>query len=394
MFLNFTFQSLFRCNSQYQLLVKPQDFAPENIQKHETKYVRYAYITGMSGDQMMYAAQASEYVYVLKDGQHVAKADILPSTYLTAIDRNLLLAFNQYETYKFEQIYQIKDEECSVLVTADFEVKHSYFNDLRRSLSNLSNGMIKRIMPTEEHFFTGLNASNPVYHPQHLLMDLDEEHQSRALQLVLQFGQTQSLAPIIISGPFGTGKTRVLAVAAYNFIEYAKQHDTACRVLVCSHHQYCADIFVESFFGPLLENRYASWGVKLIRLTRKKYSNASAAYRRLYVSVDKFNQQLEIGRYANVKNLVVVTTFITALNVAKQLGNKFFTHILLDDGAQVREPEAVAPLCMANESTRIVIAGDCQQVIIMDIFEIFLTTYVHTRKHTMIGWSCYAGARR
>ena len=353
-------QSLFRCNSQYQLLVKPKDFAPENFQKHETKYMRYAYITDMSGDLMMYAAQASECVYVLKDGQHVAKADILPSTYLTAIDRNLLLAFNQYETYKFEQIYQIGDEECSVLVTVDFEVKHSYFNDLRRSLNNLSNGMIERIMPTEEHFSTGLNESTPVYHPQHLSMDLDEEHQSRALQLVLQFGQ--SLAPVIISGPFGTGKTRILAVAAYNCIEYAKQSNTTCRVLVCSHHQYCADIFVESFFGPLLENRYVSWGVKLVRLTRKKYSNVSAAYRRLYVSVDKFNQQLEIGRYANVKHLVVATTYITALNVAKQLGNKFFTHILLDDGAQVREPEAVAPLCMANENTRIVIAGDCQQV--------------------------------
>ena len=357
----FYYIHFFRCNSQYQLLVKPKNFVPENTQKHEPNYVRYAYITDMSGDQMMYAAQASEYIYILRDRQNVAKADILLSEYLTG---DLLIAFNQYEAEKFEQNYQIGDEECSVLVTADFEVKHSYFNNLRRSLSNLSNCMIERIMPTEEHYSTGLE-STPVYRPQHLSMELDEEQQAHALQLVLQFGQ--SLAPVIISGPFGTGKTRVLAVAAYNFIEYAKQHDTACRVLVCSHHQYCADIFVESFFGPLLENRYASWGVKLVRLTRKKYSNASAAYRHLYVSVDKFNQQFETGKYTNTKHLVVVTTFITALNVASQLGDKFFTHILLDDAAQVREPEAVAPLCMANESTRIVIAGDCQQVIIIEI---------------------------
>ena len=342
-------------------MVKPKNFVPENTQKHEANYVRYAYITDMSGDQMMYAAQASKYINILRDRQNVAKADILLSEYLTG---DLLIAFNQYEAEKFEQKYQIGDEECSVLVTADFEVKHSYFNNLRRSLSNLSNGMIERIMPTEEHFSTG-PKSTPVYRPQHLSMELDEEQQAHALQLVLQFGQL--LAPVIISGAFGTGKTRVLAVAAYNFIEYAKQHDTACRVLVCSHHQYCADIFVESFFGPLLENRYASWGVKLVRLTRKKYSNASAAYRHLYVSVDKFNQQFETGKYTNAKHLVVVTTFITALNVASQLGNKFFTHILLDDAAQVREPEAVAPLCMANESTRIVIAGDCQQVIIIEI---------------------------
>ena len=365
MCFDFYYIHFFRCNRQYQLLVKPKDFVPDNIQKHEAKHVRYAYITGMSGDQMMNAAQASECVNILRDRQHVAKADILLSEYLTG---DLLIAFDQREAYKFGRNFQIGDKECRVLVTADFEVKHSYFNDLRRSLNNLSNGIIERIVPTDEHFSTGLE-SIPVYCPQHLSMELDKEHQSHALQLVLQF--SQSLAPVIISGPFGTGKTRVLAVAAYNFIEYAKHCNTDCRVLVCSHHQYCADIFVESFFGPLLENRYAPWGVRLVRLTRKKYSNASAAYRRLYVSVEKFNEQFETGRYTNAKHLVVVTTFITALNVAKQLGNSFFTHILLDDGAQVREPEAVAPLCMANRNTKIVIAGDCQQVIIVYILFLF-----------------------
>ncbi len=40
----------------------------------------------------------------------------------------------------------------------------------------------------------------------------------------------------------------------------------------------------------------------------------------------------------------------------------FFTHILLDEGAQAREPEAVAPLSLATKDTKIVIAGDPQQV--------------------------------
>ena len=40
----------------------------------------------------------------------------------------------------------------------------------------------------------------------------------------------------------------------------------------------------------------------------------------------------------------------------------FFTHILMDEGAQAREPEAVAPLCLATKDTKIVIAGDSSQV--------------------------------
>ena len=34
----------------------------------------------------------------------------------------------------------------------------------------------------------------------------------------------------------------------------------------------------------------------------------------------------------------------------------------MDEGAQAREPEAVAPLCLATKNTKIVIAGDQFQV--------------------------------
>jgi len=40
-----------------------------------------------------------------------------------------------------------------------------------------------------------------------------------------------------------------------------------------------------------------------------------------------------------------------------------FTHILIDEGAQTREPEAVAPLGLADDNAKIVIAGDHLQVI-------------------------------
>lgn len=40
----------------------------------------------------------------------------------------------------------------------------------------------------------------------------------------------------------------------------------------------------------------------------------------------------------------------------------YFTHILLDEAAQAIECEAIMPLALANEKTRIVLAGDHMQV--------------------------------
>lgn len=39
-----------------------------------------------------------------------------------------------------------------------------------------------------------------------------------------------------------------------------------------------------------------------------------------------------------------------------------FSHILLDEAAQAMECEAIMPLALANEDTRIVLAGDHMQV--------------------------------
>jgi superfamily I DNA and/or RNA helicase len=39
-----------------------------------------------------------------------------------------------------------------------------------------------------------------------------------------------------------------------------------------------------------------------------------------------------------------------------------FSHILLDEAAQALEVKAIIPLCLATESTRVVLAGDPQQM--------------------------------
>lgn len=57
---------------------------------------------------------------------------------------------------------------------------------------------------------------------------------------------------------------------------------------------------------------------------------------------------------------IVVTTLETSLVIARLEEDLkgHFTHIFIDEAAQANECRAVMPLCLANESTRVVLAGD------------------------------------
>jgi superfamily I DNA and/or RNA helicase len=64
----------------------------------------------------------------------------------------------------------------------------------------------------------------------------------------------------------------------------------------------------------------------------------------------------------NNHRVIVVTLSISMYLSGMGLKKGHFTHILLDEAAQAMECEAIMPLAIADESTRIVLAGDHMQV--------------------------------
>ena len=58
---------------------------------------------------------------------------------------------------------------------------------------------------------------------------------------------------------------------------------------------------------------------------------------------------------------IVVTTTSTATRLLV-LPPGHFTHILIDEAAQILETEAIIPLTMAGPHTRVVLAGDHRQM--------------------------------
>ena len=177
------------------------------------------------------------------------------------------------------------------------------------------------------------------------IVGLDEHSQLPALKTIMRC--QSSKAPVLVVGSFGTGKTRLLARAAYEILQNNKQN---C-VLICAHHQASADSFIKDHFAKM------KWNCQVIRLIPTRFYHPpedmpSHVYQ-WYKTVRSMNP---------TKPSLVVTTFSTSLHLLNNLWKGYFTHILLDEGAQSREPESIAPLCLADKNTKIVITGDHMQV--------------------------------
>ena len=299
----------------------------------------------MDSNQIAYAAQASEGAVIVSNklmGKEV-RADLLSENFNHS-DDNLYVAFDSSSS----EVKQLLNPLQKVLV--EFELKHRFFNDLVRAVNVLPEDVIRsKLLPRSADFERATRNVAIASVPTML-----DKHQLNTLEKVVS--NEANSPPVLVHGSFGSGKTRVLAIAANYLTKQGKTklEGKPVRILLCAHHQSSADTFIEHYFGPLMLN---GWDIDLFLVMPFHYSCHSKKYSRFYVYVEEFKR---IRR--RKRNVVVVTTFHTSCKLSEICGRNFFTHIFLDEGGQVREPEALIPLCMASAATRIVIAGDPCQV--------------------------------
>ena len=321
----------------------------------------------MNTDKIAYVTQASECAFVvsqIEDIPYEVKLEIMKENYEHS-DEKLYVAFEEKDSGKLSQIISSnlpKGEETLHGLTIQFEVKHSYFNSLVKAVNGISYAIINRLLPVStdfcrlieypDEYFTSLLANIP----RDLTIDRKDKDQFYALRKVLACDLKSP--PVIVNGSFGTGKTRLLAVITNCIIQHGKARKEPVRVLICAHHQASADHFIENYFGKMFSRRR---DIELVRLTSNYYTARSRYFRDLYQTSREYIQSITLPL---PQCLVVVTTFLTVPSLSKVPAYQgVFTHILLDEGSQTREPEAIAPLCLAGPGTKLVIAGDSKQVI-------------------------------
>ena len=236
-------------------------------------------------------------------------------------------------------------------IMINFLVKHSYFQNLIKCVHKISDEAIRRIVPSEKDFERGLDYERiPRTRFRHNRLD---NYQFRALQTMVF---SRGAAPVLVPGPFGSGKTRLLSVATEHLIKNAKSEGKICRILLCCHEQKSADVFMGDYFLKMIDDQKNSLGNHVYRIVSKTYGKRLGKYCELFIN-EFMEKDLRL-----FDHLVVVTTFLTALQIVDRIPRGYFTHILIDEGAQAREPECIAPLCMADSNTRIMIVGDSKQV--------------------------------
>ena len=321
------------------------------------KGMRYGALLNVSTDQIVYATQASESAFIVSRdgaGQLEVKMEVLRENNQHS-DEKMYVAFRESEA--LDQIIMKKlPKEGGIFhnLNIEFEVRHMYFDSLIRAVNRISPLIIERLLPTSTDFCRLTNNPDRDFMsllPKAIIID---QNQFQALRKVLSCSRKSP--PIIINGPFGTGKTRLLAVITHCIIQHGLKYQMPVRVLVCAHHQVSADNFMKNYFGPMFNERK---DVSLVRLTPKSYQTRSQ-FSKFYCANDVYTSMTSrpLPQY-----LVIVTTFLTAPSLLRgSFHDRDFTHILLDEGSQVREPEAIAPLSLAGPDTKLIIAGDSKQV--------------------------------
>ena len=205
-------------------------------------------------------------------------------------------------------------------------------------------------MPSHENFATRkwyLNKNKNESVPDALKLDSCQEH---ALSTIIR---STPGAPVLVTGPFGTGKTRILARAAYEILKLGEK----TRVLICAHHQASVDTFVD-ILANLVDNN------EMIRIMPNKF----------YHSLTRQNYPHLFATKAQSQRLIITTLGILRINYYPR-----FSHILIDEGAQTREPEIIGPLRFAIDSTKIIITGDHLQVYYLNALYVYI---LHISIHT------------
>ena len=338
-----------RCDGIYELMIYHPGLKPPKLKyayKPEPKLeepIQYGYIYAehLNGDKIDYAKQASEGYMYISFNDTCIRGIICEGSFPKKRGPDIIfVAFAADELIKICPAAK-KHQHTVSNIRVVFELKYSYFYRQHNTLDKLSDEVIAKIMPLSDKEFTCETKFEDDYHLSSWFRhsaDLDSI-QFSALKAIMM---CDPKAPLLVVGSFGSGKTRLLARVAMQIV----QEDHKARVLVCAHHQSAVDSFVVNYFSENVKN--------MVRLMNPSY-RPPPGYEKYYKTAKRMQ------RYACDVQLIV-TTLATSRHLDGIIKQGHFTHILMDEGAQSREPEAVAPLTLANRDTKIIIAGDHKQV--------------------------------
>ncbi|CAK9797315.1 Probable helicase with zinc finger domain [Anthophora plagiata] len=164
------------------------------------------------------------------------------------------------------------------------------------------------------------------------------------------------MPPILLLGPFGTGKTFTIAQA----LRILLTRSTEYKILLCTHSNSAADLYVKNFFDVW----YKIENFPRLKPIRVYYKGR--AKNTVHPVVQEYSLMKENGTFRDpteedLRDCGLIITTLATCSALTYL-NLSFTHIVIDEAAQTLECEVLIPLALATKQTRLVLAGDQMQL--------------------------------
>ena len=306
--------------------------------EQESKYV--VHLMNLDHSSLDYASHGrhAEVVLTLAGSNQQYSAQILGTA--ADYEKNAIMLNIPLQSTFFVQCVPPGCLTCELKASVHFDVDHQYYHRLHKGIECVSEDILAKLIPDKKHIAVRCPESLVQVTNKDHKYSLDRKYQFEALKRMFA---CSSNAPYLLLGPFGTGKTYLLAVAVAKLVNAGGN-----RVLVCTHLNRGADGLYKSLQGKRIKGmkNYVARVVGSIENTRLR--NASVIY--------PDENVLEFP--------VVVTTFGIAIKLIDFVASEAlsFSHILIDEGAQCPEPEVLGALALASRHTKIIIVGDNKQV--------------------------------
>ncbi|XP_072028379.1 3'-5' exoribonuclease HELZ2-like [Amphiura filiformis] len=185
--------------------------------------------------------------------------------------------------------------------------------------------------------------------------------QEGAVRFLREKGGLNSKTPLLLLyGPFGTGKTYTLANGIMSALT-----DTDTRILICTHTNSAADLYITEYLDSFVTNwkcnQFQKFQMDMLRVyaTDRDVRTIPLIVQKYMLFDEKYGSIKKIDEWdIRGKRIVITTTSSAAQFAAFPRMRGYFTHILIDEAAQVLETEAIIPLILSMPNTCIVLAGD------------------------------------
>lgn len=187
------------------------------------------------------------------------------------------------------------------------------------------------------------------------------EKQKDAVRLILAKSDVK-LPPLLIVGPFGTGKTFTMAQAAKQVL-----NEKGTRILICTHSNSAADLYIKEFLHSYVDEEDHAEARPLRVMYKFRWIQTVPEVVLDYTLLEREGPHAGTFRPPTTEDVMAHRIIIATLSSARYLADlklpeDAFSHIFIDEAAQSLESETIIPLSVAHENTRIVFAGDHMQM--------------------------------